>query len=141
MNRIALLAVSFFAGACLEADHLDTGMDELESSMEVHEVDLAERKGAATSYSLSTATTSDGTLVVVTSASSSCGGLKKVSSACCALAKAVLAGDTTSATCTSLTSTCPSIGYRSHNPTVWDAQMACLGWDDDSTDGEIIGTP
>ena len=116
-------------------------MDELESSMEVHEVDLAERKGAVTSYSLSTGTSSGGSLTIATSASNSCKGLTSVSDECCEIVQDILDGDTSSETCQDLSDTCPSIGFPSHNRKVWDAQMACIGWDNDSSDGEILGTP
>ncbi|HCH66450.1 MAG: hypothetical protein CL927_07555 [Deltaproteobacteria bacterium] len=140
MNRIVLFSISLFASACVESSDLDTGAAELESSMEVHEVDFGERKGLATAYELSTSE-AEYVGVLVGAAGNSCKGLKNVSDECCDLVQDVLDGDTSSTTCQEMSRKCPSIGFPSHNKKVYEAQMKCIGWGDDSLDEDGLGTP
>ena len=140
MNRIVLFAASLLAVACIESSELDTGDQALESSMEVHEADFAERKGLATAYELSTSTVGK-VGVLVGTAGNNCGGIKKVSDECCALVEDILDGDTSSQTCREMSRECPSIGYPSHNKKVYEAQMKCIGWDDDADEGDVLEAP
>ena len=140
MNRITLFALSLLAVACMEGDEFDTGAEELEASMEVHEPDLDVSKGSGSSYQLGTVGYSKGSGGLIGAAGNDCRGPKGVSDACCQLAKDVLDGDTTSETCKELAAECPPIGFPSHNPKVYDAQLLCIGWDNALQSG-LSATP